>query len=100
MIPDGYWELPGDMRVISGPQECSEDIQSTSTCEKHDFSMPNTLIPPVWARIWLRLNLGGKSMVLDRQRQLSGQPVIKSNRNHPETSFLGLKVLSGASWRV
>ena len=42
MIPDGFWHFPGAMRVISGPQECSEDIQSGSTCEKHDFSMPKS----------------------------------------------------------
>ena len=33
MIPDGFWHFPGAMRVISGPQECSEDIQSESTCD-------------------------------------------------------------------
>ena len=90
MISDGFWQLPGDMRVISGPQECSEDIQSGSTCEKHDFSMPNPLIPQCGSRIRIRLNLVGKSMVSGRQRELSGQPVTKFNRNLLETSFLGL----------
>ena len=65
--------------------------------KKHDFSMSNLNSKstdfPQWVLglgAWLRLNLGEKSMVLGRQRELSGQPVIKFNRNHPETSFLGL----------
>ena len=33
-------------------------------------------------------------MVLNGQTELSGQSVIKFNRNHPETSFLSLQVLS------
>ena len=60
MIPDGFWELPGDMRVISGPQECSEDIQSASTCEKHDFSMPNPLIPPCVGQDLVEVEFGRK----------------------------------------
>ena len=57
MIPDGFWHFSGAMRVISGPQECSEDIQSGSTCEKHDFRCQIHWFPPCgpgsgWGWIW------------------------------------------------
>ena len=78
------------MRVISGPQECSEDVQSGFTSEKHDFSMENPLISPCGVRDCPGSDLSEKSMVLGRQWELSGQLVIKFNRNHPKTLFLGL----------
>ena len=48
----------------------------------------------------LRADVGGKSMVLGRQTELSELPVITYIRNHPETPFLGTQVRSGASWGV
>ena len=90
MMPDGFWHFPGAMRVISGPQECSEGVQSGFTYEKHDFSVKNPLISPYGVRGLFRIESEWKSMVLGRQWELSGQLVIKFNRNHPKTLFLGL----------
>ena len=90
MIPDGFWHFPSTMRVISRPQECSEDVQSGFASEKHDFSMENPLISPCGVRDSPGSDLSGKSMVLGRQWEFSEQLVIIFNRNHLKTSFLGL----------
>ena len=97
MMPDGFRDFPGVMRTFPDPQECSEHLQSDSTFEKHWFSKQNLLISPVGPQNWSEAQSMMKSMVLDRQSELSGQPVLKFNRKHPETSFLGLQVLSGVS---
>ena len=90
MMPDGFWHFPSTMRVISGPQECSEDVQSGFTSEKHDFSMENPLISPCGVRDCPGSDLSEKSMVLGRQWEFSEHLVIQFNRNHLKTSFLGL----------
>ena len=102
MIPGGFWHFLGVMRMVYESQECWEDIQNRSTSEKHEFSMQNSSISPCGSRGWLGWNLGAKSMVLSHQRELSRQPVIKFNRNHPETTFPGCKSSPGQSatpWR-
>ena len=77
----------GDLGVDSWPPDPSRLVQ-------------NPQVNLIVFRAWLGPDPGGKSMVLGRQRELSGQPVIKIIRNHPETPFLGLQVRSGASWGV
>ena len=90
VMPHGFWHFQSTMWVISGAQECSEDVHSGFTYEKHDFSVQNPLISSCGSVGYSESNLSEKSMVLGRQWDLSGQPVIKFNRNHPKTSFLDL----------
>ena len=46
VMPDGFCHFQSTMRVISGPQERSEDVHRGFTYEKHDFSVQNPLISP------------------------------------------------------
>ena len=53
-------------------------------------SLQKSLRIPYCTEPRLEADLGPKSMVLGRQRELSDEPVIQNIRNHPETPFLGM----------
>ena len=100
MIPDCFWHFSGAIRMISSSQKRPGSIRSRYSCEKHDFSVPNHWHSQCGSKTWLGPDLVGKSMDLSSQTELSGQSVVKFNRNHLETSFLSLQVRSWAFWRV